>query len=170
MSLTQEQRQKVEAALAGLVKNAFTKLRSASLAARPVDPFLVLVARSPRDLAEFIVWQRLERGVVTSLGFRLERVARTVGTVLRSSGVAEADLEGTDEVLRRRYLMKVKSGPDTVNKTMAKGIASSLQEAENRMNRDGDLAGWVVVKMLGMCYGQPKHRSRWVTDLGKRSV
>ncbi len=58
-----------------------------------MNPFLVvLVARTPEDLAEFIVNQRVERGLVTSLGTQLQKVAREVGTVMHSIVVTVADL------------------------------------------------------------------------------
>lgn len=168
MSLTPRQRQRVKEEFTGLVGKAFDSLRGLSLKARPVNPFFAaLVARTPDDLARFIVGQRVERGVVTSLGIRIQKVALAVGTAMHPSGVPEADLEGRDEDLKRHRLMQVKIGPDTINKTMASGIERNLKEAENRIKLGGQAKGWVVEKMLGMCYGRPEHRSAWVIGLGK---
>lgn len=170
MSLTQEQRQQVEAAFTATVKRAFEKLHGLSLEERAINPFLVLVARVPVDLAEFIVWQRLERGFVTSLGMRFQKVADIVSPHIYPSGAAGVDLEGRDDDSKEHYLLQVKSGPDTIDKDLAEAIAAKLQGAENRIKSLGQAKGWVVVKMLGMCYGQHRHRSSWVLGLKERGV
>lgn len=171
MPLTPDQKQEIEAIFTKMAKNTFTRVKGISLAAHAINPFVaVLVARSPADLAEFIVNQRVERGLVTSLGTQLQKVARIVGSVMYSSGVAGADLEGQHEALQRHLLMQVKSGPDTVNLDIANQIHTKLNQAERRIKGGGLPAGWSVEKMLGMTYGRPDHRSGFVIGLGDKGV
>jgi hypothetical protein len=166
MPLTHPQRDELEEIFTGFVRNAFKRLGGLSLAVLAVNPFLaVLTARTPENLAEFIVHQRVERGLVTSFGMKVQKVARLIGTVMESSGVAGADLEGSDTATRRRMLMQVKSGPDTINLDIADQIRDKLNNAENRIRAGGLPPGWVVVKMLGMTYGKPEKRNSWVNRL-----
>ena len=169
MPLTPQQRQQVEDIFTKVASKAFQRLHGLTLSAQPVNPFVaVLVARTPEELAEFIVAQRVERGLVTSLGTQLQKIARSIGTVMHSSGVAGADLEGLDTRFQRHMLMQVKMGPDTVNKDIGDQIAAKLGQAENRIRQGGLPTDWIVMKMLGMCYGRPSHRNRWVMDLQGR--
>lgn len=167
MPLTPQQRLEVERVFTQVAKNAFQRLGNLTLAAQPLNPFVAaLVARTPVSLAEFIVGQRVERGLVTSLGMQLQRIAAAVGTAMRATGVSGADLEGSDTGLQRRFLMQVKSGPDTINLDISRQIRANLNSAEARIRSGGLPQDWVVVKMLGMCYGRPEHRSNWVQGLG----
>jgi hypothetical protein len=171
MPFTPEQREELEGIFTQMASNAFERIRGLSLSAHAVNPFLsVLVARTPAELAEFIVNQRVERGLVTSLGMQLQKIARIVGSVMHSSGVAGADLEGQHAGLQRHLLMQVKSGPDTVNLDIANQIKSKLNQAERRIRSGGLSAGWSVEKMLGMCYGQPRHRNGFVLGLGTEGI
>lgn len=171
MPLTPEQRVEIKAIFTRMASNTFERIRGVSLADHAINPFVaVLVARTPADLAEFIVNQRAERGLVTSFGMQLQNIARLVGRVMHSSGVAGADLEGMHEVLRRHLLMQVKSGPDTVNLDIASQIKTKLNQAERRIRAGGLPNGWSVVKMLGMCYGQPGNRNGFVLGLGDEGI
>lgn len=171
MPLTPDQHQELEAIFTKMAGDVFARIRGVSLSAHAINPFLaVLVARAPSDLAEFIVNQRVERGLVTSLGMQLQKIGRIVGSVMYSSGVAGADLEGQHDTLKRHLLMQVKSGPDTVNLDIANQIHSKLNQAERRIKSGGLAAGWSVDKMLGMCYGQPRHRNGFVLKLGDQGI
>lgn len=167
MALSNQQRNKVEAIFISFMKACFKSLRGLTLDNIVINPFLArLVARTPNDLASFITNQRWNRTAVTSMGFKFQNISRDVATIFRSSGVSGADLEADDPNLRRLSLMQLKSGPDTVNKDIRDNIRNKLQAAERRVRQGGLPAGYVVVKMLGMCYGRPEHRSNWVTSLG----
>lgn len=171
MPLTPEQRTEVEVIFTKMARKTFERVRGVSLAAHAINPFIaVLIARTPADLAEFIVNQRAERGLVTSFGMQLQNVARLVGSVMHSSGVPGADLEGLHDSLKRHVLMQVKSGPDTVNLDIAKQIASNLNQAQRRIKAGGLPSGWSVEKMLGMCYGQASHRNGFVLGLENEGV
>lgn len=171
MPLTPEKQVEIEAIFTKMASNTFDRIRSVSLDDHAINPFVaVLVARTPSDLAEFIVNQRAERGLVTSFGMQLQNIARLVGSVMHSSGVAGADLEGMHDALKRHVLMQVKSGPDTVNLDIASQIRTKLNQAERRIRAGGLPAAWSVDKMLGMCYGQPRHRNGFVLRLGEDGV
>lgn len=171
MPLTPEQQAEIEGIFTKIASNTFARIRSVSLADHAINPFIaVLVARTPGDLAEFIVNQRAERGLVTSFGMQLQNIARLVGKIMHSSGVAGADLEGMHQEFRRHVLMQVKSGPDTINLDIASQIRTKLNQAERRIKAGGLPVGWSVDKMLGMCYGQPRHRNGFVLGLGDDGI
>lgn len=166
MPLSAEQTAALEAVFTNFMKACFESLRGLRLDALSINPILArLIARTPAELARFFVDQRWNRTAVTSMGFKLQDAAREVATVFRSSAVAGADLEAEDHALQRLSLMQVKSGPDTINKDIMDSIRTKLNEAERRVRMGGLPAGHVVVKMLGMCYGRPERRNRWVMDL-----
>ena len=169
MALTQEQQDKIEAIFRTTVKNAFRRLRDLTLSTHAVNPFLaVLVARRPRELAEFIVHQRAERGLVTSFGMQIQKILLIVADNLHASGVEGADFERVDETARRHTLGQLKSGPETVNSDTASEIRRNLNSAGSRIRSGGLPDDWSVTKMLGMVYGTPAHRSRWVMGLGEQ--
>jgi len=137
-----------------------------TLQAQAINPFLaVLVARRPRDLAEFIVHQRVERGLVTSFGMQIQRIVLLVGDNLHTSGIEGADLERIDDAVHRHILAQLKSGPETVNSDIAGQIRRNLNSAEHRIKMGGLPQGWATTKMLGMIYGTPRHRNSWVMKL-----
>lgn len=167
MPLSKQQEAAVEAIFIKFMTKCFKSLRGMRLESLTINPILArLVARTPSELARFVVDQRWNRTAATSMGFTLQSVAREVATVFRSSAVSGADLEADDQALRRLSLMQVKSGPDTVNKDIMDSIQAKLAEAERRVRHSGLPAGYVVVKMVGMCYGRPANRNNWVKGLG----
>lgn len=171
MPLTPDQEVEIRDIFTRMASKTFDRIRNVSLEDHAINPFIaVLVARTPGDLAEFIVNQRAERGLVTSFGMQLQNIARIVGRVMHSSGVAGADLEGMDSSLQRHVLMQVKSGPDTVNLDIANQIKTKLNQAERRIRAGGLPPGWSVIKMLGMCYGQAQHRNSFILNLGNDGV
>jgi hypothetical protein len=169
MPLTPDQQGEIEHIFSGIVDNAFARLSGLTLAGQAVNPYLaVLIARRPRDLAEFIVNQRLERGLVTSFGMQIQKIVRIIGSNIHASGVDGADLERVDEDAKSHILAQLKSGPETINKGLANDIRTNLNSAENRIRMGGLPAGWHIVKMLGMVYGTPHHRNTWVLGLGSQ--
>lgn len=155
----------------GIVRRAFERLESLTLTRQAINPYLaVLVARRPGDLAEFIVHQRVERGLVTSFGMQIQKIAVIVGENIRPSAVDGADLERVDPTLRRHTLIQLKSGPETINSSGANEIRNKLNSAERRLRNGGLATTWSVTKMLGMIYGTPSHRSSWVTGLGDQGL
>jgi len=166
MPLTNEQRRKIELLFTAVVERAFARLENLTLSGRALNPFMaVLIARRPRELAEFIVHQRVERGLVTSLGMQIQKIVHIVGKDVRPSAVKGADFERVDQAQRRHIIGQLKSGPDTINLDIANQIARDLNSAESRLRSGGLPADWAVVKMLGMAYGTPKHRNSWVLGL-----
>jgi len=171
MPLTPEQQTEVRVIFVGIVKRAFERLESLTLTRQAINPYLaVLVARRPGELAEFIVHQRVERGLVTSFGMQIQKIAVIVGENIRPSGVDGADLERVDQTLRRHTIIQLKSGPETINSSGANEIRNKLNSAERRLRNGGLSDTWSVTKMLGMIYGTPSHRSSWVTGLGDQGL
>ncbi len=167
MPLSNDQVKAVEVVFTAFVRDRFRSLRGIKLDDLQVNPFLArLVARTPAELGRFLVDQAWTRGAVTSMGFKLQSVAREVSTAYRTSSVNGADLEADDPILMRRSLMQVKSGPNTIDKGLRDDIRSKLNEAETRTKQGGLPKGYVLVKMLGMCYGRLDQRNQWVLDLG----
>lgn len=169
MSLTSQQRSEIEGIFRAIVQGAFDRLENLTLSKHAINPFLaVLVARRPRELAEFIVHQRVERGLVTSFGMQIQKIVWVVGNNLRPSGVGGADFERVDRATRRHVLGQLKSGPETINSDIANQIARNLNSAESRLRQGGLPSQWAVVKMLAMIYGTARHRNSWVMSLGQR--
>lgn len=167
MSLTQQQEADLKILLRRTVENAFSRLGNLTLSRQAINPFLaVFVARRPRELAEFIVHQRVERGLVTSFGMQLQKIVTIVGANIHPSGVEGADFERRDETVKRHTVMQLKSGPETINSDIARQIRANLNSAERRIRMGGLSAEWTVVKMLGMIYGTPEHRNSWVLGTG----
>ena len=117
-----------------------------------INPFLLRVLakelklHSAKAIVRWLVYQRLERGTVTSFGTCLQEIAR-----LFSEGSA---VEGADVLKRhkgRPHHIQVKSGPNTIPKEMAVRITQLLQSAQRR-NRGS-------VALLGMCYGSQERVS-----------
>ena len=95
-------------------------------------------------MADMRVHQGFERGVVTSFGSTLQKVARIVAGPASGSGTGGADLEVTFG--SKHYFVQIKSGPKTLNKDIAEAISANLNSARVRY---GAGAGGVV----GICFG-----------------
>ena len=127
---------------------AFLRRRIAAVSSRIPDsdelnPFLTAVL-GPRLMADMRVHQAFERGVVTSFGGTLQRVARIVAGQASGSGTGGADLEMTEH--ERRYFVQIKSGPKTANKDIAEKISDKLNSARARY-------GAGATGVLGVCFG-----------------
>ncbi|WP_165847773.1 PmeII family type II restriction endonuclease [Ammonifex thiophilus] len=107
------------------------------------NPFLLrlLGLKTPNEIAEFMVAERVERSLVTSYGTHIQRIAQIVAG--RGTGVEGADV--CKEEGGRRYYIQVKAGPYTVNKDISKQVSDLLTSATRR--NSGSAA------LLGMTYG-----------------
>ena len=153
MALSPDQRGKIRATFDAYLKKRATNLRKLRLGdmkfnviqLRATGKMLDLV--SPRDLLRYRLAQYLERGAVTAMGGALQQTARIV------SGFG-SPVEGADiEIMRngRRYLVQVKSGPDTANKDIAQNIGALLNAARVRDPS--------AVCVFGVCYARPEQIS-----------
>lgn len=153
MALSPQQRKEIRATFDAYLKKRATNLRKLRLAdmkfnviqLRATGKMLDLV--SPRDLLRYRLAQYLERGAVTAMGRALQQTAKIV------SGFG-SPVEGADiEIMRngRRYLVQVKSGPDTANKDIAQNIGALLNAARVRDPS--------AVCVFGVCYARPEQIS-----------
>ena len=112
------------------------------------NPFLLRILAGgmefsgAEEVVRWMVHQRLERGMVTSFGTALEKVALVFG---ETTGAEGADMMLTRD--GRHYYIQVKSGPNTVPKDLADRTSELLQSVQRR-NRGS-------VAIFGMCYGNP---------------
>lgn len=113
-----------------------------------LNPFLLrlLGLNTPREIAEFMVSQRTERGVVTSYGIRIQTIAKVFAT---GTGAEGADI--MKEKNGKRHYIQMKAGPNTPNKDLVAMINRLLRGAVRR-NRGS-------VPLLGMTYGKRKRVS-----------
>ncbi len=143
-----EKRRKIIAIFEEFLKRSMQRISKLTLDDFDFNPFLLrILARGmgfngARDIVSWMVQQRLERGMVTSFGTTLEKVALVFG---ETTGA-----EGADMMLTRggrHYYFQVKSGPNTVPKDLADRTSELLQSVQRR-NRGS-------VALFGMCYGNP---------------
>ena len=143
-----EKRRKIIAIFEEFLKRSMQRISKLTLDDFDFNPFLLrILARGmgfngARDIVSWMVQQRLERGMVTSFGTTLEKVALIFG---ETTGA-----EGADMMLTRggrHYYFQVKSGPNTVPKDLADRTSELLQSVQRR-NRGS-------VALFGMCYGNP---------------
>jgi hypothetical protein len=129
--------------LRAITNQKFNAIRKLSISDIDFNPFLLmsLGLNTPREIAEFVVRQRLERSLVTSFGQRIQNVAMAITE--RGTGVEGADI--CKEKNGIRYYIQMKTGPKTVNKDIMEQISTLLVSAARR-NRGS-------VPLLGMTYG-----------------
>ncbi len=111
-----------------------------------INPYLIRVLshelglNNSRSIVQWLLAQRMERGMVTSFGLALQDAAKVFS---EGTGV-----EGADVMVRKkgvRYYIQVKSGPNTVPKDLAARITDLLRSAQKR--NEGSAV------LYGMCYG-----------------
>jgi len=127
-----------------IAQKKFDALESIDVEKVDFNPFLLraLGLETPKEIAEFMISQRIERSVVTSYGSRIQKVATSLAE--RGTGVEGADI--CKEKDGSRYYIQMKSGPNTVNKDISSEISKLLLSAARR-NRGS-------VPLIGMTYGK----------------
>ena len=143
MALSDAQRAAIRTEFAAFLRRRIDAARSRVASDDDVNPFLTAVL-GPRLMADMRVHQTFERGVVTSFGGTLQKIARLVAGPGSGSGTGGADLELTTG--GHHYFVQIKSGPKTVNKDIAEAISANLNSARARYD-----AG--AVGVLGVCFG-----------------
>ena len=144
MVLTEADLVTVKKQLQGIAQARFNALDKLSIETLDFNPFLLrlLGFETPREIAEFMVTQRTERGAVTSYGQRIQTIAKLITT--RGTGVEGADI--CKEKNGRRYYIQMKAGPNTPDKDILQQINTLLQGAIRRNHGS--------VALLGMTYGK----------------
>ena len=141
-------RAEIRSIFEGFLKRSMRRISRLRLDDFDFNPFLLRILAGgmgfsrAEDVVRWMVQQRLERGMVTSFGTALEKVALAFGD---TTGVEGADMMLTRE--GRHYYIQVKSGPNTVPKDLADRTSDLLQSVQRR-NRGS-------VAIFGMCYGNP---------------
>lgn len=144
MVLTDTDLTAIKKQLQGIAKARFAALDKISIGTLDFNPFLLrlLGFETPREIAEFMVTQRTERGAVTSYGTRIQAIAKLITT--RGTGVEGADI--CKEKNGCRYYIQVKAGPNTPDKDIVQQINTLLSGATRRNHGS--------VALLGMTYGK----------------
>lgn len=140
--------------ISNIAKN-ITSLEFESLTPNPVLGALLIdgLGFSKKRAFQFVIEQRLERSLVTSVGNMFQQIAMTLAA--EATGVEGADIQvgGNGFV----YYAQIKSGPNTVNKDIAIQLARNLASATRRHGK--------AVAVLGICYGRPEdQRFPWAKD------
>lgn len=143
MTLSTTQREAVRNEFEAFLRRRIEAVQERVTDPDAANPFLTAVL-GPRLMADMRVHQGFERGVVTSFGSTLQRVARLVAGPASGSGTSGADLEVT--IGDKHYFVQIKSGPKTPNKDIAEAISANLNSARVRY-------GAGAVGVLGVCFG-----------------
>jgi hypothetical protein len=101
----------------------------------------------PEELIEWGVHQHLERSIVTSFGFLIEKMALVV------SGGEEHDGEGGDIVMEKdgkKHYIEIKSGTASSNVKMMRNTSNAQAKIKD------DNGNEEVVTVLGLTYGKPE--------------
>ena len=100
----------------------------------------------------FLIDSRFERSIVTSLGFMLQKLCKTL--LPEGTGVAGADVQL--EVEGHVYYIQIKSGPNTVDRDICENISRNLFSACLRHGGDHP-----AHPLLGICYGTRAQVNPW---------
>lgn len=147
--MKEEDLTEIKKQLQGIAKRKFDTINAIDINNIDFNPLLLrlLGFTSAKEIAEFIIAERIERSVVTSYGQRIQTIAKIITE--RGTGVEGADI--CKEKDNRRYYIQLKAGPNTPDKDMMKSINTLLQSATRR-NRGS-------VALLGMTYGKTERVS-----------
>ncbi len=146
--MDESKREKIRSIFEEFLRRSMRRISRLRLDDFDFNPFLLRILAggmgfsSAEDVVRWMVQQRLERGMVTSFGTALEKVALVFG---ETTGAEGADMMLTRD--GRHYYIQVKSGPNTVPKDLADRTSELLQSVQRR-NRGS-------VALFGMCYGNP---------------
>ncbi len=124
------------------VKNSLRELKSTSLEALLINPFLVRAFgfNDHREIVTFYFYQKITRSIVTSWGF-------TVEGLLFCSGAEESELPGFDMQVKRKnktYHLQIKSSPNTMSIEQVRQLNTHIHNIRDKINN---------VPILGMTYG-----------------
>lgn len=131
--------------LTAFLAKKIQSIENMSIADMEINPFLVatvqtqLAMKNQRDLAEWLVRQRVERSIVTGFGTTLQNIAKEF--------CHEKPLPNLTAKMRRdgkTYNIMIKSGPNH-NMSVTSGIQRALLDSK-RIEPDS-------IPIFGMCYG-----------------
>lgn len=146
-----EKKEEVKKRFKKFLKGRYTKIKKLKLenikdGLNPNPYMLALLKESygletSEDIINYLVDATLAAGFETAYGFAIQDAAKILAG--RTSGATEVDIEKDKDGIT--YYIQIKSGPNTINKTMADGIKKKLDTVRRR-TRTG-------VTILGMTYG-----------------
>lgn len=143
--------EEVRGVLKKYLKNVFKNLRKLNLEDMTPNPLLMKLVgtaaelRNAEDLVEYLLNARIERSTSTGFGMTIQEIATEF---CEPTGVSEADISITKdnaEGIPVRWYIQLKSGPNTVNRSICAQISQELSSA---IRRAPGSAG-----MLGITYG-----------------
>ena len=128
------------------LNNRIVATMDLSLSDFDINPFLIATVRgqlgikTPRDLAEWLITQRLERGMVTGFGSTLQNIAKEFSNTKSPPNI-------TASIIRdgKVYNMIIKSGSNH-NQPVARNIRQILLGSINNTNN--------IVPIFGICCGE----------------
>jgi len=161
MVIDLEKKEAIKNIFVKFLKNRVARIRKLKIEHFDINPFLIrmyaeqLSLNRPKEIVEWVIRQRLERGTVTSFGTALQEAAKVFS---EGTGVEGADILKTKNGIH--YHIQVKSGPNTIPKDLGVRISQLLRSAQRR-NRGS-------VALYGMCYGSKQQVSNIVKKYVKR--
>tara|TARA_Y100001936_G_scaffold178061_1_gene174774 strand:- start:264 stop:977 length:714 start_codon:yes stop_codon:yes gene_type:complete len=138
IAIRQKTRKFLEDRISGIEKMRFDDIE--------INPFLIASIKNQfdmknqRDLAEWIVNQRVERGLVTAFGGTLQKIAKEFANVKTTPGFTMSIKKNGCT-----YNILITSGPNPYAKPQAVPIVKRMLESAEREPR--------TMPVLGMCYG-----------------
>lgn len=130
------------------IKEWYENIRCLNL--EDIEPNIFLAGAlgitDPKEFIGFYVRQHVERSIVTSFGFLIEKVASIIGDNVKLIRRTGKDLEITRN--GQTYYIEVKSGPISCNKDMIENISKKQLEIKQEEN---------VIVCLGLLYGKKEN-------------
>jgi len=114
-----------------------------------INPLLAkaLNLDTPRKVVAFNVYQTITRSIVTSWGYTVQRLAKSVGSCVDNDykGSTGTNFDVVKKLSECDYYIQIKSGPNDMNVGMVTSLNREIAELER--NKPGSKA------ILGMTYG-----------------
>jgi len=164
--MTPQQEQQIKAIFQKFVKERYAKVRRLSLDSLQINPFFLRqIAEhfqwtTVREIVQFLVDETVQRGIVTSAGFKAEDIAKVFGMPTAVKGI---DFEihkprpggGTDV-----YYVQVKAGPNTIHGDTKAQIERRFNYALRRNPR--------AIPIVGITYGDAGKANSFTRSLMNR--
>jgi len=136
----------IEIHVSEFLENRLKKIQKIDFEDYTLNPFLVyavkdqLKMKNQKDLARWLVTQRSERGLVTSFGKVLQKIAKSFTDEPSTPGFTMTLVKN-----RKKYNIMVTSGPNPYSVRQAQDLRRQFEESIEIDSKS--------IPVLGMCYG-----------------
>lgn len=164
--MTPSQRKQIEKIFRNFLARRYASVRKLDLQSLQINPvFLCQLAEqlrwtSARDIINFLVDETFQRGIVTSAGFQMEKIAKVFGQPTAVRGIDfELHKPRPDGGLNTFYV-QVKAGPNTIHEDTAVAIERNFNYALRRNPS--------AVPIVGITYGDASQANSFTQKLMQR--